>query len=1238
MEKETRNRIQAATQAIRRMLVEEYTDQLEGTFDILRSGKIGETPEGLVDRQRLEREKIVAAIRHKEAAGMKSQEAVADYIRDASFTTLNRFAALKMLEARDLVLECVSRGEESSGYKEFCGLASALQLLPEQAGYRFYLESIFDELSAEIKVLFDRRDVASALWPGRKTLAAILDELNAEALTSIWIEDETIGWIYQYFNGEDERREMREESQAPRNSRELAVRNQFFTPRYVVQFLTDNTLGRIWYEMRETATVLAENCEYMVRKPGEEFAPRAKKDPRDLRVLDPACGSGHFLLYAFELLVTIYEEAYADPNSPKSEATGRTLVEDYPMPDAFRQAIPGLVLEHNLYGVDIDARCAQIAQLALWMRAQKAFLDSSISRAERPQIRRSNVVVAEPLVADEQAAKEFVEKLNDAELRRVFTSLVDALNLAAELGLLLRIEHIFAAKTRLDANRNLFAPPDELIRIALERFLREESDSPNIRRRLFADDAAQGIGLLATSAHTFDVILMNPPFGAASESSRDAFSRLYPESKTDIYGAFLQRATELLLSDGFCGAITPRSYLYQVTFEKLRRRLLTEHTRPRLICELGLGVLDGATVRVALTVLGGSGAECSYTRRRNGQSDIDCIGEFARNFAARREASLVEFLMLPGAALLFGLSRSLRRILTASGKRLKAWNGLQSCDDFRFVRLRPEVPVGNAARWHSYLKPAAFAPYVGSAATFVNWYCSGREIKALISGRGESPSRYCNNEALYPADGAWYPDVSERGLGVARVEGSAIPSRTGIAISAIDQLETDAVVAFGNSIFSEGLIGMLTPDRHHKPSYVGAVPVPRGIFDAANELASAVRAIRVLIPARGPLDGRFRAPFLLSVPGGARGDVESAVRFLTDNCEEVRRRVSEIDGLVTRALSLTGEDLDLLSSASARGEVGEWFPFISSRDPGRELVAELLVHGACQVLRRTLIGIAVDDEGHKDDMPAALAALLSESGVEAYIPRYCRIVQKTSLREYCSQGGGLFADALAQYSASGRKAPIIWQLGTPSASYSVWLHTESLSKDTLFRVYKDFVSSKLVYEEGRLESLTRETRNGATATQRKAVAEQEAFVEELRTFVDEIKRIAPLWNPHVDDGVVINCAPLWRLVPQHKPWQKELKATWDALCAGKYDWAHLAIHLWPERVVPKCATDRSLAIAHDLEEVFWVEVANGKWKARSEPTRPIEQLVAERTSPAVKAALKSLLDAPVPAGKTRRKK
>jgi hypothetical protein len=130
-----------------------------------------------------------------------------------------------------------------------------------------------------------------------------------------------------------------------------------------------------------------------------------------------------------------------------------------------------------------------------------------------------------------------------------------------------------------------------------------------------------------------------------------------------------------------------------------------------------------------------------------------------------------------------------------------------------------------------------------------------------------------------------------------------------------------------------------------------------------------------------------------------------------------------------------------------------------------------------------------------------------------------------------------------------------------------------------------------------------------------------------------------MWNPMLDDGVVLAMAPLWRLVPQHKPWQKELRGKWDELIAAKYDWAHLAMHLWPERVVPKCATDRSLAIAHGLEDVFWAEGADGKWKPRSIPTRSIDDLVRERSSPAVKVALKSLLDAPVAAaggGRVRR--
>ena len=166
--------------------------------------------------------------------------------------------------------------------------------LPDQ-GYRLYLESLFDEIGQEVGILFDRRDPSSLLWPRRQALNELLEILNAPELADVWGDDETIGWVYQYFNSADERKQMRDESQAPRNSRELAVRNQFFTPRYVVQFLVDNTLGRTWWQMRGGDTKLAEQCEYLVarqrgRARAREEGSARPEDPRPglrLRALPP---------------------------------------------------------------------------------------------------------------------------------------------------------------------------------------------------------------------------------------------------------------------------------------------------------------------------------------------------------------------------------------------------------------------------------------------------------------------------------------------------------------------------------------------------------------------------------------------------------------------------------------------------------------------------------------------------------------------------------------------------------------------------------------------------------------------------------------------------------------------------------------------------------------------------------------------------------------------------------------
>lgn len=219
---------------------------------------------------------------------------------------------------------------------------------------------------------------------------------------------------------------------------------------------------------------------------------------------------------------------------------------------------------------------------------------------------------------------------------------------------------------------------------------------------------------------------------------------------------------------------------------------------------------------------------------------------------------------------------------------------------------------------------------------------------------------------------------------------------------------------------------------------------------------------------------------------------------------------------------------------------------------------------------------------------------------------------------------------IKRYSKSRRKAPIYWQLGTPSASYSVWLYIHRTGPDTLHTVLRDHVEPKLRFETNRLATLRAEGGDSPAPSQRKDIEAQEAFVDELRAFRDELKRVAPLWNPDLDDGVVINASFLHRLFAHTRSWQTECEKHWKKLRAGDYDWARLAMRLWPERVVLKCADDRSLAIAHDLEDVFWFEDDDGKWLPRDVDEATIGRLVRERTSPAVKDALKQVAAAPPP--------
>ncbi|KQT48988.1 hypothetical protein ASG43_09155 [Aureimonas sp. Leaf454] len=621
MEKDTRNLLQGATQRARTLVTQDIYEQLQGTYDVMPDGVIASEPGiHLTERQRLLRPRIVAAIQHKQAAGMKPADAVKDYVRDAAFTTFNRYAALKLLEARNLVLECVTRGDQSSGYLEFTGLLPGIRLLPDGEGYRLYLESVFDELSTEVKVLFDRRDPASALWPKRATFETLLDILNAPELASVWFEDETIGWVYQYFNSTDERRKMRDESQAPRNSRELAIRNQFFTPRYVVEFLVDNTLGRLWFNWTGAQTSLRDRCQYLLAKPDEKPEPAGSlRDPRTIKMLDPACGSMHFGLYAFDLFYEIYQEAWAWEQTHGAGSLDRVtgghaglkpLADTYADIDAFLREVPRLIIENNIYGVDIDPRAAQIASLALWLRAQRAWHEGNVRAQDRPRILRGHVVAAVPPPAELDLRKSFMAGLDELDAQ-LFEKTLFLLKGLPELGVLLRVEQELPKLIQqvFKGHGGIFAEQDMLhwqkaesrLREALTNMYKEARST--YKGRLFADDALQGLKIVDIVHEVFDVVVMNPPFGDASSGAKDYVFKEYNSSKSDLATMFVERSVEIIRPGGRLGAITSRTCFFLSTYRDWRQNVILNHTSPDIFVDLGLGVMDDAMVEAAAYVL-----------------------------------------------------------------------------------------------------------------------------------------------------------------------------------------------------------------------------------------------------------------------------------------------------------------------------------------------------------------------------------------------------------------------------------------------------------------------------------------------------------------------------------------------------------------------------------------------------------------------------------------------------------
>jgi hypothetical protein len=278
---------------------------------------------------------------------------------------------------------------------------------------------------------------------------------------------------------------------------------------------------------------------------------------------------------------------------------------------AFARDVPRLIIENNIYGVDIDPRAAQIASLALWLRAQRAWHDTSVKAKDRPRIGQGHVVAAVAPPAERDLRVQFAVQLDqrDAEL---FEKTLQLLKGLPELGVLLQvekelphlIEKIYGRNTDLfndQKKAKTWAQIESDLRKALTEF--SQAAKSTYQGRLFAQDALQGLRLIDLCREVFDVVVMNPPFGALALGTKDQLVKAYPHSKNDLLAIMVERGLELLRSGGRIGAITSRTCFFLSDFKKWREHVLLGLTTPEAFADLGVGVMDDAAVEAAAYVL-----------------------------------------------------------------------------------------------------------------------------------------------------------------------------------------------------------------------------------------------------------------------------------------------------------------------------------------------------------------------------------------------------------------------------------------------------------------------------------------------------------------------------------------------------------------------------------------------------------------------------------------------------------
>lgn len=515
-------------------------------------------------------------------------EARKQAIGECTFTLFNRIASIKVMEDRELFPEVIRRRTEYAN-RSFAHNAW-LEEHPEERnaereGLKHFLSDKFAELGERLPVY--RSDYPYSLLPTADELFQIIVAFNAVELDSdcgadIWKGDDILGWLYENFNA-TEKVELKE-SGAKTEYDKVSLQSQVYTPQWVVKFLVDNTLGKLYMEMYPDSELTNMTNEDGTRKyliantpRRDAIAKRAPKKPTELKLIDPACGSGNFLLYACDLLYDIY----------------LNQVDQYDA-DYSRHDIPKLIIENNIYGVDLDERAVQITQIALYIKAWQL----GGRRGKTPG--HVNVVSTRFFLPEwEQVEMAFM--MGDEwqpEQRTIIREVWNDLRNAYKFGSLIRVEEKFDKLLPVDGQdmfanewkRGMFEFRSQMITQLHNQVSTWSGEGSNPYSLSKASDAITFLDILSNK---FDVAVANPPYTDSSDFGKDLKQFMEDNYKKplkfniNLYAAFIKRCCELTADDGKVGMIHPMTFMYIKTFEDTRKFILNK-THINLFVEYGL--------------------------------------------------------------------------------------------------------------------------------------------------------------------------------------------------------------------------------------------------------------------------------------------------------------------------------------------------------------------------------------------------------------------------------------------------------------------------------------------------------------------------------------------------------------------------------------------------------------------------------------------------------------------------